>query len=202
MPLVKTDRFELVPAEFKSLGLKRSFFGGLSDQVTDVSGVVAPMVGVAKPGSLSAIIVPVAEPQVCLVHSVGHSEGALVPITMLGLKEQRLQSALLFSAEDVNAYGQVEISPLVGRDYLNVRPLSGKKPKVGDYLLTERGEFVGVMVESDVCSVLSNKLSSSPKPIIIPLTERNEKGLYWSEFVKNLNMARELFQTHLDTRKF
>ncbi len=200
MPLVKLDQFLLVPAEFKALGLKRSFFGGLSERVTDVSGVVAPMVGAAKPGMLNAVIVPAAEPQICLVHSIGEATGALEPITMQGVKEQRLQSALLFSPKDENEYGQVEISPVIGRDYLNVRAQSGKKPKTGDYLLTERGEFIGVMVKSDICSVMPAKLTSSPKPIIIPLKARGKHELYLSNFVRTLNIARDRLDAHLDVR--
>ncbi|VGO21313.1 coiled-coil domain-containing protein [Pontiella sulfatireligans] len=200
MPLVKLDQFLLVPAEFKELGLKRSFFGGLSESITDVKGVLSPMVGEAKPGTLNAVIVPAAEPQVCLVHSVGEATGALVPVTMQGLKEQRLQTALLFSPDDEEEYGQVDISPVLGRDYLNVRAQKGKKPKTGDYLLTERGEFIGVMVKSDICSVLPGKLTGSPKPVIIPLRKRGKNELYLNDFVRTLNVARDRLDAHLDVR--
>lgn len=202
MPLVKMGKFVFIPAEFKALGLKRSFLGGgLSGRVSDVSGVLGPMVSDAPPGPLDAILVPATEPQICLLHSKGETSNALDTITMPGLKEQRLRTALLFSPHDENDYGQVEINPVLGRDYLNVRAVSGKKPKTGDYLLTERGEFIGVLVESDVCAVLPAQVAATPKPVVIPLSF-GQKDVFFTEFVKQLSLARELLDQHLDTRKF
>ncbi|MEI6891907.1 MAG: hypothetical protein V5783_07025 [Pontiella sp.] len=202
MPLVDVGGFMVVPAEFKALGLRKSFFGGLSERISDVRGVATPMVGEPQAGSLRALIVPAAEPQVCLAHVNSSTEGALKPITMQGLKNRRLRTAMLFSARDVNAYGLVEIVPMLGRDYLNVRTLSGSRPKEGDYLLTERGEFVGVMVTSEVCYVLPDELSSTPRPVIIPLRAYGEKEVYLTRFVKNLNLARNLFEQGQDLRGF
>ena len=202
MPLVDVGGFMVVPAEFKSLGLRKSFFGGLSERVTDVHGVDAPMVGEPQAGSLRALIVPAAEPQVCLAHVNSATEGALKPITMPGLKNRRLRTAMLFSVKDVDAYGLVEIVPMLGRDYLSVRTLSGSRPKVGDYLLTDRGEFVGVMVKTDVCYVMPGELSPTPRPVIIPLRAYGKKEVYLSNFVKNLNLARDLFEKKQDTRGF
>jgi chemotaxis protein histidine kinase CheA len=202
MPLVNIGGFNLVPAEFTALGLKKSFFGGLSDRIADVRGIAAPMVGEAKADSLRALIVPATEPQVCLAHVIGPAEGALEPITMQGLKDRRLRTAMLFSPEDVNAYGLVEVVPMIGKDYLSVRVLSKAKPKVGDYLLTDRGEFVGVMVKSDICYVLPDQLSSTPKPVIIPLRSYGKRDVYLNDFVKNLNLARDLFKQEQDSRGF
>ncbi|MDF7801546.1 hypothetical protein P4C99_18860 [Pontiellaceae bacterium B1224] len=202
MPLVNIGGFKLVPAEFTALGLKKSFFGGLSDRITEVRGVAAPMVGEAKAGSLRALIVPATEPQVSLAHVTGAAEGALEPITMQGLKDRRLRTAMLFSPSDVNAYGLVEVVPMLGKDYLNVRTLSGTRPKVGDYLLTDRGEFVGVMVKADICYVLPGQLSSTPKPVIIPLRSYGKRDVYLDDFVKNLNLARDLFKQSQDSRGF
>jgi len=202
MPLVNVGGFKLVPAEFAALGLNKSFFGGLSDRITDVQGVAAPMVGEAKAGSLRALIVPATEPQVCLAHVTGATEGALEPITIQGLKDRRLRTAMLFSPGDVNAYALVEVVPMLGNNYLNVRKLSGTRPKVGDYLLTDRGEFVGVMVKADICYVLPGELNSTPKPVIIPLRSYGKRDVYLSDFVKNLNLARELFEQGQDIRGF
>ncbi|WP_372807536.1 hypothetical protein [Pontiella sp.] len=202
IPLVKVGGFTVVPAEFDELGLKKSFFGGLSDRVTDVKGVAAPMVGEGKAGTLQAIMVPATEPQVCLVHVVDSTENALEPITMEGLKQRRLRVASLFSAKDVNAYGLVEIIPMLGRDYLTVRTVSGRRPDVGDYLLTDRGEFIGIMVKSDVCHVLPAKVASSPKPVIIPLRSYGQQETYLGTFIDNLNRARELHDRQADARGF
>lgn len=202
MPLVNVGGFKLVPAEFSALGLKKSFFGGLSDRITDVRGIAAPLVGEAQAGSLRALIVPATEPQVCLAHVMGSAEGALEPITMQGLKDRRLRTAMLFSPSAVNAYGLVEVVPMLGKNYLTVRQLSGIRPKVGDYLLTDRGEFIGVMVKSDVCHVMPCELSSAPKPVIIPLRSYGKRDVYLSDFVKNLNLARDLFEQKQDVRGF
>lgn len=203
MPLVQMGQFSLVPAEFKSLGLKKTFFGGgLSALVTEVRGFAAPMVGEAAPGSLRALIVPSVEPQVCLAHTSASVEGALMPITMAGIKTRRLRTAMLFSAKDVNAYGLVEIVPMIGTDYLTVRTLSGNRPKVGDYLLTDRGEFVGVLVKNDICYVLPKDFSQDTNPVIIPLQSRGKKENYLSDFVKQLNAARALEKKQSKRRGF
>jgi chemotaxis protein histidine kinase CheA len=202
MPLVNIGGFKLVPAEFEALGLKKSFFGGLSDRIADVRGIASPMVGEANSSWLRALIVPATEPQVCLAHVTGPSEGALEPITMQGLKDRRLRTAMLFSPSDVNAYGLVEVVPMIGKDYLSVRVLSKTKPKVGDYLLTDRGEFVGVMVKSDICYVLPGQLSSAPKPVIIPLRSYGKQDIFLNDFVQNLNLARDLYKQKQDSRGF
>ena len=202
MPLVKVGGFTVVPSEFGELGLAKSFFSGLSDRVTDVAGVASPMVGEGKAGTLQAIMVPAAEPQVGLVHVADASGNALEPITMEGLKQRRLRVASLFSPKDMNAYGLVEIVPMLGRDYLTVRTVSGRRPKVGDYLLTDRGEFIGVMVRSDVCYVLPGKVASTPKPVIIPLRSYGRQEIFLNTFIENLSRARRLYEQQVDTRGF
>ena len=202
MPLVRVGAFAVVPAEFGELGLRKSFFSGLSDRVTDVQSIVSPMVGEGDSGALRAIMVPAVEPQVCLTHVTSATEGALKPLTMPELKKRRLRMASLFSAKEVNAYGLVEIVPMLGRDYLQVRSLSGHRPKTGDYLLTERGEFIGVMVKSDVCYVLPGEVAAAPKPVIIPLHSFGKQETYLSNFVENLNRARDLLDRHTDARGF
>lgn len=202
MPLVKVGNFTVVPAEFGELGLEKTFFGGLSDRVSDVKGVAAPMVGAGESGILQAIMVPPAEPQVGLVHVADASGTALEPITMEGLKLRRLRVASLFSAKDVNAYGLVEIVPMLGRDYLTVRTVSGRRPKKGDYLLTDRGEFIGVMVGSEVCYVLPAKVAPAPKPVIIPLRQHGRPEVFLDTFINNLNRARSLNERHADARGF
>ncbi len=203
LPLVKMEPFIFVPAEFKTLGLKKNFFGGLSDRITNVRGVVGPMVlEDVKLNKLNAILVPSAEPQVCLVHPSGELNGALEPVTMQGLKEQKMRTALLFSPYDANDFGEVKIYPVIGRDYLKIEPSSGKKPRVGDYLLSDRGQFIGVMIEPDVCSVLAAQLPDAPKPVVIPLTKGASKGFYWTQFTANLNKARSIVDQHMETRKF
>lgn len=203
MPLVQIGGFTLVPAEFKQLGLQKSFFGGgLSDRITDVRGAALPVVGEDRAGPLRALIVPAVEPQVCFAHTDAAGSDALKPISMEGIKKRRLRTAMLFSSSDVNAYGLVEIVPMLGRDYLNVRTLSGSRPKVGDYLLTERGEFVGVMVKSDICYVLPQKLATPPKPVIIPLREAGRQEGYLMQFVSRLNEARALVKQRSEVRGF
>ncbi len=202
MPLVLVGRAVLVPADFRKLGLGRSFFGGLSDSVTHVEGTVSPVTEQAAPLPLQSIVVPGPEPQVCFVRFAGSSDGALNSISMEALKEQRLKNALLFSPGKVNDHGRVEISPLIGSDYLSVRRASGKKPKVGDYLLTDRGEFIGVMVTGDECYVTPEALSREPAPVIIPIASRQRDGIYFQAFIDSLTRARDRVDEHLKSRRF
>lgn len=45
-------------------------------------------------------------------------------------------------------------------------------------------------------------MNSTPKPVIIPLRSYGKRDVYLSDFVKNLNLARELFKKGKDTRGF
>ncbi|QHI69304.1 coiled-coil domain-containing protein [Tichowtungia aerotolerans] len=202
MPLVQVGRAVLVPADFRKLGLARSFFGGLSESVTQVDGSVSSLTGAFNALPLESIVVPGAEPQVCLVRFTGALDGALQSITMETLKERRIKDALLFSPDEVNEHGRVEVSPIIGSDYLTVLYTSGKKPKVGDYLLTDRGEFIGVMVTKEECYVMPQVLSRTPAPISIPIASRTQDGGYFDEFINSLNRARKRMDDHLKIRKF
>jgi len=119
---------------------------------------------------------------------------------MAALKEQRLKSALLFSPDDVNAYGEVEINPVFGSDYLKVRSLTGDKPAVGDYLMSDKGEFIGVMVTKEDCYVTPQVLSRTPPPVQIPLTSANPDETYFTDFIQKLQQARALVKEHLAKR--
>jgi hypothetical protein len=200
MPMVKVGKAVLIPADFRKLGLNASFFGGLSDRVSDVTGGLSPLTGTGDQFPIRTIIVPGTEPQVCFVQFDGSVEGALESISMAALKEQRLKSALLFSPDDVNAYGEVEINPVFGSDYLKVRSLTGDKPAVGDYLMSDKGEFIGVMVTKEDCYVTPQVLSRTPPPVQIPLTSANPDETYFTDFIQKLQQARALVKEHLAKR--
>lgn len=202
MPMVKVGRTVLIPADFRKLGLAKSFFGGLSDRVTDVRGVLAPAAGGGQQLPIRSIVVPGKEPQVCFVEFDGSVSGALESITMDALKEERLKTALLFTPDEVNEHGRVEITPVIGSDYLQVSGTSGKKPKTGDYLLDDRGRFIGVMVTSDECYVTPQVLTRNPAPLSIPVTSGKSDELYFTEFIEKLNLARERVKKHLSQREF
>ena len=202
MPLVQVGRAVLVPADFRKLGLGRSFFGGLSDSVTQVDGTVSSLTGAFNALPLESIVVPGPEPQICLVRFSGALEGALQSISMETLKERRIKEALLFTPDEMNEHGRVEVVPVIGSDYLSVRYASGKKPKVGDYLLSDRGEFIGIMVTKEECYVMPQVLSREPAPISIPIATREQNGVYFQEFINSLNRARKRVDDHLKVRKF
>jgi hypothetical protein len=203
MPLVQMGSELVVPADFRQLGLSRTFFfGGLSDRVTDVNGTVASITKDAKPLPLESILVPGPEPQVCFVRFAGSSEGALKSISMEKLKERRLKTALLFSPGKINDNARVDISPIIGKNYLTVRRESGKKPKVGDYLLTDQGEFIGLMVTGDECYVTPQTFKGVPDSVMIPIASGQRDGLYFQKFIERLNQAREKVDEHLKAREF
>ena len=202
MPLVQVGATVLIPAEFKTLGLNRTFWGGLSDYIRAVHGTLSPVAGQeGNPLPIRSIIVPGVEPQVCFVHFDGEVEGAIQSISMEALKEQRLKSALLFSPTKKTEHGRVEITPVVGSDYLKVRTSSGKKPKAGDYLMSDRGEFIGIMVTKQDCYVTPQALSRTPAPIAIPFTAKEASEVYFSEFVQQLKEARTRVKEHISARE-
>lgn len=202
MPLVKIGDLVFVPAEFEKLGLKSSFFGGgLSDYVTDVKGELRSSkdeeIGWSK---ITSILVSGKEPQVCLVRFAGNSTGAISAISMDELKEQRIRSALLFTPDEITEYSNVQIMPIVGTDYLKIIAPDGKKPKVGDYLLSERGDFIGVMVTKENAYVIANSLQGIPAPISIPMVRGKDSDGYFNEFIKMLAIARERVKIQMGIR--
>lgn len=116
----------------------------------------------------------------------------LQPIGIDGLKSERIQRAVLFKADDPDENTEVKITPLMRDNYVRVESTGPRSLRIrrGDYILTERGRFVGVMVSSDLCFVPSPELPPREKRRTIPLIKTPNQE-YFDPFVEGARSLRQ-----------
>jgi len=117
----------------------------------------------------------------------------LKPIGMGKLKEERIQNVLLFKAGEPDKATRVKITPLLRENYLSVRdiePSSDVDIRPGDYLLTERGQFVGVMVTRDKCYVVPAGMPSEDSMRGISLIKSPQQE-YYEAFVSGARKLKD-----------
>lgn len=95
-------------------------------------------------------------------------QSGIVPLQLAGIQyvlENRLQEALLFKSNDPNKGLRVQVVPTIDNRFLSVRPpqkqsfFSRSEIGVGDYLCTESGLFIGIMVTRELCYVYEKELA-------------------------------------------
>lgn len=124
----------------------------------------------------------------------GSGEQGLRPIGLTRLKEERVRSGLLFKAGEPDRSLRVEFTPsLDAEGYLLVRsaePGSRIDLREGDYILTENGFLVGIMVTRSLCYVIPADLPSPGQRRLLPL-RKADGDPHLSELVKQARAARE-----------
>ncbi len=173
LPLVNLGNRNFLVTEFRTLELdwwKIQYDRNIATLRYDIRKP-----GAADEDSLRALsmIALDAEPRMCLVIAQDTPvEEALKPIGMRTLKEERLSRALLFDRYSANRSLRVEVTPSLSDNFLIVKtaePASRMRIRQGDYLLTENGRFIGVMIDSEHCFVMPEELPSRDIALQIPL---------------------------------
>ena len=182
LPLLKIGDQTCLPAEFASLNLDcwDIQHGAtptiLAYAIDAIQANRAPN-ALQKPMIIGAnepriVYLPIAEP---------NSDDAVEPIGIQRLKERRVQWALLFKKEYPDESISIEITPALVGDYLIVKstdPNARIKARPGDYLMTENGEFIGIMVTKDRCYVLPNNLPAEGSRHTIPIAIQGNDNNY------------------------
>lgn len=204
LPVVQMGAQFVLPTEFDSLGLgwREVQQGGqivavdLDIEAFDEEG---PVLRVSDP-----IVAPTESPRICLVVLPAADEPppALMPLGMEALKAERLQSALLFKKEFPDQRMAVVITPALDGNFISVRPQTPtplvdlrarQRPRAGDYLLTENGRFLGVMISSDRAYVLPVAWPDIERQVRIPVEPPNENGVY-ERFVVGSRLVRDMIR--------
>jgi hypothetical protein len=196
MPLVDVGGAHMVPATFEDLGLdwwEIQVDGNLTE-LTLRQG--APHADDLQDVT-SDPFVQRSEPRLCYVPVPDGGEGALPAIGIERLKNERIQDALLFKPDRPDESLRVTITPILAADYVNVKtaePASRVKPRMGDYLLTERGEFIGVLTADNQAYVIPLDLAGRGDLIRLPTGPRNAEGEY-EAFVEAARQVRRLIKS-------
>jgi hypothetical protein len=144
------------------------------------------------------VLSPDSTPAVCMTAVESPAGTApLQPAGMDMIKTERIQRALAFSPVMPDKSVHVEITPMLKQPYLTVKTLKNKswfsrrEVSEGDYLLTESGHFIGIMVSRELCYVPPTGFPSGEKVSRVPLAPDAPDGTRYDQFVDS---ARELRQ--------
>jgi len=175
LPLVRIGERIYLFTEFRTLEMdwwKIQYDRNLETVRYDIRSLES---GETEPYRALSMLSLQAEPRVCLiVDPVADQEAALQAIGMQDLKEERIGQALLFDRYAPNRSIKVEITPALSAQYLIVKtaePAARIRIRQGDYLLTENGRFIGVMVDSEHCFVVPSDFLDSEVSLQIPLVK-------------------------------
>lgn len=103
------------------------------------------------------------------------------------LKQERIQEALAFSPANPDASVRVQLTPTIDDRFLTVKPVqtkglfSRRELRQGDYLLTETGLFIGLMISNEKAYVLPTVWPTAPS-ITIPLIKAEPTNEYNTAF--------------------
>ncbi len=201
MPKVRMGDRVVVPAEFESLGFGLWWYQSKVDRfVSRLAFALGPVPGAGNSEEQThlvrqSLLFTKAEPRVCLVQVDGTDAAEALEIAgMTAIKQERIQHALLFKRDAPDRRVKVEITPSVSSALLVVRnaePSAKTKLESGDYILTEDGRFVGVMVSESECYALPKAFPAKSDRLDVPLTKPPQEK-YYSSFVKALADVRKL----------
>jgi len=197
LPVLALGNAYYVVSEFTSLELDWRQIQ-YDKNLSTLSFSISSLEDKANPTQLeTALLVPKTEPRITFVpvpKTIGRS--ALHPIGLQAIKEDRIQRALLFKKELPDERIEVEITPTLKGQYLNVKlsestsilTASKRRVQPGDYLLTENGRFIGVMADKTHCYVIADAPLNKHECLTLPLA-RKRGGNHREDFI---NTAREV----------
>lgn len=197
LPLVHIKDQNYVPAEFTSLYLN-SWDVQHGTSPTILSYILDVIHGSSSPCYLQkAMFAGADEPRIVyLPLDDATAKDAVEPLGMRALKEKRLQYALLFKKEYPDESVSVEVTPSLVGDYLTVKsaePAARVKIRAGDYLMTENGEFIGIMVSKDRCYVLPSDVPPDNNRKNVPLVVQGDQNNYdQNNYLDFLRAAQDL----------
>ena len=145
-----------------------------------------------------SFVAPKNEPRVCMVAvDKGDPEVGLRPIGIEKMKADRVRSGILFKKDAPDKSMQVDFTPAVdGSPYLQVHKPEPHQEMIiedGDYILTENGFFVGVMVSRDSCYVVPAELPPPDAAVEIPLTKPSDAEFY-DAFTESAGRVRSMIR--------
>ena len=91
---------------------------------------------------------------------------------------------------------KVSFTPALGTEHVLVRtlePESGIKIETGDYLLTDRGYYIGVMTSDTECYVVPSALPDRTRRTMIPVTKPVNE-VYYKAFAEGLIKVRQMIK--------
>ncbi len=208
LPRVKIGNQVVVPVGFDTLGFGVWWYQSKVDRyVSRLAFALGPVRENPKaPDDVMKLVrAPLSfdrrEPRVCMVESdVG--AGVLDIIPLRAIKEERIQRALLFKSGSPDTRIKVEITPSIsGMLKISAADTSVKEsPEAGDYVLTEDGRFIGLMVDKSACYPLPSSFPTGADCIKVTLS-RSENSLYYVDFVRALEDVRKLVRLKKKERK-
>lgn len=178
-------------ADFDQLGLSQ-WHVQYGDNMNAVEYTVSsPSTNAARIRLTHPILADPQAPRVCYL-PVSVSNGALPGLTLCGmarLKQERIQEALAFSPANPDTSVRVLLTPALDERFLTVKPVqtkglfSRRELRQGDYLLTETGFFIGLMITHDKAYVVPDAPLRTDEPAFkVPLLNADPTNTYFTTF--------------------
>jgi hypothetical protein len=195
LPLVEFGEQLYAISEFESLrldwwGIQRA--GDLLSFVLNMDHVQA---GTLPHQVTEPLLIHTTEPRTVYIPVPrGAEETGLRPIGLKRIKEERIQTGLLFKKEVPDTGLTVEFTPsLDAEGYLLVRTAeaaSKVKIEAGDYILTQNGFLVGVMMTRTLCYVIPEHLPAPELRATVTLTKKSGQR-YFETLVEDARAVSE-----------
>jgi hypothetical protein len=142
------------------------------------------------------------EPRVCYIPlDKDESRSGLEPIGIDTLKQDFIREAILFKCRNPDEGLRVTITPSITGNYLKVEsdePTSRVIPRNGDYLLTEDGHFIGIMVNENTCYAAPLEIPFRRQLQKIPISKKISKK-YYEDFVDTIQELKRTIGRHIIT---
>ena len=178
-PLVQMGSETIIPTDFYSLGLN-SWQIQYARDITDVSATICNIYSNTLCQKLNRSILSLPEePAICLIPLIKLPPNLVTrPLDVAGMayiKQNRIQQALAFSPANPDKSLPVQVTPTLNNNFLITKPVKNssifsRRPlNRGDYLLTDKGRFIGIMIDTERCFVLPDSFPDTSTATQIPL---------------------------------
>ncbi|MDD4734650.1 MAG: hypothetical protein PHP44_00940 [Kiritimatiellae bacterium] len=191
VPVIQVGTQACLAADFDALGLSW-WHVQYGDSINEVAYTLfSPTTNAARTRLTAPLLSDSQAPSVCYLPV--DATNLLAPgLTICGisrLKQERIQEALAFSPVNPDASVRVHLTPTLDERFLTVKPAQAKgffsrrELRQGDYLLSETGLFIGLMISNEKAYVMPTTWpGASSGAWTIPITRADSSNEYLSAF--------------------
>ncbi len=204
VPVIQMGTQAFLAADFDALGLSW-WHVQYGDSINEVTyALFSPSTNDARTRLMAPLLVDPQAPRVCYlpIDSTSAGVGGLTVCGIARLKQERIQEALAFSPVNPDASVRVHLAPTLDERFITVKPaqvkgfFSRRELRQGDYLLTETGLFIGLMISNEKAYVMPTTWpGSSSGALAIPISKADSSNEYLTAFSEGAQNLKKTLKT-------